>query len=66
MAWTKVAPQAVGEAGSLGLDGRPQLPSGSAHYPARMLRSAEVMHTTVGDIDVAYNTLGEASDPPWC
>ena len=22
------------------------------------------MHTTVGDIDVAYNTLGEASDPP--
>ena len=29
-----------------------------------MLRSAEVMHTTVGDVDVAYNTLGEASDPP--
>src|SRR4029453_3407564 len=29
-----------------------------------MLRSAEVMHTTVGDIDVAYNTLGEATDPP--
>ena len=22
------------------------------------------MHTTVGDVDVAYNTLGEASDPP--
>ena len=22
------------------------------------------MHTTVGDIDVAYNTLGEATDPP--
>ena len=29
-----------------------------------MLRSAEVMHTAVGDIDVAYNTLGEATDPP--
>ena len=29
-----------------------------------MLRSAEVMHTTVGDIDLAYNTLGEPSDPP--
>jgi hypothetical protein len=22
------------------------------------------MHTTIGDLDVAYNTLGEASDPP--
>jgi hypothetical protein len=30
-AYTKVAPQAVGEACSLGLDGRPQLPSGSPH-----------------------------------
>ena len=29
-----------------------------------MLRSAEVRHTTVGDIDLAYNTLGEATDPP--
>jgi len=29
-----------------------------------MLRSAEVLHTTVGDIDLAYNTLGEATDPP--
>jgi pimeloyl-ACP methyl ester carboxylesterase len=29
-----------------------------------MLGSAEVMYTTVGDIDVAYNTLGEATDPP--
>ena len=29
-----------------------------------MLRSAEVMHTTGDDIDVAYNTLGEATAPP--
>ena len=43
---------------------QPAATSGSAHYPSRMLRSAEVMHTTVGDIDVAYNTLGEATDPP--
>jgi pimeloyl-ACP methyl ester carboxylesterase len=61
---TKVGPQAVGDAGSLGLDGSSQLPSGSAHYPSRMLRSAEVLHTRVGDIDVAYNTVGEATDPP--
>jgi pimeloyl-ACP methyl ester carboxylesterase len=29
-----------------------------------MLPSAEVAHTAVGDIDVAYNTLGKATDPP--
>ena len=29
-----------------------------------MLPSAEVLHTAVGDIDIAYNTLGKASDPP--
>src|SRR5215204_4204626 len=29
-----------------------------------MLPSAEVQHTAVGDIDIAYNTLGEGSDPP--
>ena len=25
---------------------------------------AEVMHTSVGDINLAYNTMGDASDPP--
>ncbi len=29
-----------------------------------MLPSAEVLHTAVGDIDIAYNTLGKATDPP--
>jgi len=29
-----------------------------------MLPSAEVLYTAVGDIDIAYNTLGEATDPP--
>lgn len=29
-----------------------------------MLGSPEVTHTAVGDIDVACNTLGEATDPP--
>src|SRR5215212_3423774 len=28
-----------------------------------MLPSAEVQHTAVGDIDIAYNTLGKATDP---
>jgi pimeloyl-ACP methyl ester carboxylesterase len=29
-----------------------------------VLPSAEVLHTAVGDIDIAYNTLGNATDPP--
>ena len=29
-----------------------------------MLPSAEVQHTTVGDIEIAYNTLGKPTDPP--
>ena len=29
-----------------------------------MLPSAEVLHTAVGDVDIAYNTLGKATDPP--
>jgi pimeloyl-ACP methyl ester carboxylesterase len=29
-----------------------------------MLPSAEVLHTAVGDIDIAYNTLGKMTDPP--
>jgi pimeloyl-ACP methyl ester carboxylesterase len=29
-----------------------------------MFPSAEVLHTAVGDIDIAYNTLGKATDPP--
>ena len=29
-----------------------------------MLRSTEIRHTTVGAIDVPYNTLGEATQPP--
>jgi hypothetical protein len=29
-----------------------------------MLPSAEVLHTAVGDIEIAYDTLGKASDPP--
>jgi pimeloyl-ACP methyl ester carboxylesterase len=29
-----------------------------------MLPSAEVQHTAVGDIEIAYNTLGKPTDPP--
>src|SRR5215211_9145884 len=29
-----------------------------------MLPSAEVQHTAVGDIDIAYNTVGKPTDPP--
>jgi pimeloyl-ACP methyl ester carboxylesterase len=29
-----------------------------------MLPSAEVLHMAVGDIDIAYNTLGKPTDPP--
>src|SRR5215204_1706919 len=29
-----------------------------------MLPSAEVLHTSVGHIDIAYNTLGKPNDPP--
>ena len=29
-----------------------------------MLPSAEILHTAVGDIDIAYNTLGRSTDPP--
>ena len=29
-----------------------------------MLPSAELLHTAVGDLDIAYNTLGKATDPP--
>ena len=29
-----------------------------------MLPSAELLYTAVGDLDIAYNTLGKATDPP--